>query len=446
MKIYIKSNSNNGYLYIFKHGIGPGTIPNDVSVVKVKDLPNYYTAVWLDRFLTTDELRQYDIPDETKINMYLDRIGYCQKNGDVVPCDDIEACDKVTSAIMLDDEDSEYIASQVENELRITCRDDGNCIYIFSDEDGVKSPFSYTELNGYYTRLLKNGDYHRFKPVKKSIQYFEDKVMELTSSSNSDEEFKNNYRNFLINFLGLPSVEACDKVIASEICYRDRDNDDRVVALDVGMSDEDVEEMLAAHPSYYRSTLDRFDDVDACDNVMASSGIFYTDQGAGIGSRNQVFTEDDLKAAFNSLLAEGDPIATSYNSFEAWRDATLDSGLLGVEFLDEDVENPDIDFDETDIDATTEPKYFANMVSASNDPELDDNFLVEGYYDNQRRGLAESAETSDVSALNELIYEYANKGYYIVVYNLTDGVITEFSADNWFDDLARDGGAGLFMS
>ena len=52
---------NGGYLYIFKHGIGPGTIPSDVSVVKTKDLPNYYTAVWLDRFLTADELKKYDI-------------------------------------------------------------------------------------------------------------------------------------------------------------------------------------------------------------------------------------------------------------------------------------------------------------------------------------------------------------------------------------------------
>lgn len=87
-----------GYLYIFKHGIGPGTIPSDVSVVKTKDLPNYYTAVWLDRFLTADELKQYDIPSETEINRYLDRIGYCQKNGDVVPCDDVEACGKINGA------------------------------------------------------------------------------------------------------------------------------------------------------------------------------------------------------------------------------------------------------------------------------------------------------------------------------------------------------------
>ena len=101
MKRYIKSagdpwanvrKPDTGYLYIFKHGVGPGTIPDDVEVVKWKDLPNYYTAVWLDRWLTTDELRKYDIPDETRINYYLDRIGYCKKGGDVVPCDDVEAC------------------------------------------------------------------------------------------------------------------------------------------------------------------------------------------------------------------------------------------------------------------------------------------------------------------------------------------------------------------
>lgn len=99
MKRYIKSSSERPYLYIFKHGIGPGTLPRDVEVIKTKDLPNYYTAVWLDRFLTTDELRQYDIPSETRINELLDRIGYCQKDGDVVPCDEVEACGAIKASI-----------------------------------------------------------------------------------------------------------------------------------------------------------------------------------------------------------------------------------------------------------------------------------------------------------------------------------------------------------
>ena len=99
---YIRKNQNmpkGGYLYIFKHGVGPGTLPRDVEIIRTKDLPNHYTAVWLDRFLTTEEMDEYDIPYETEINRYLDRIGYCQKNGDVVPCDDIDACDEVTASI-----------------------------------------------------------------------------------------------------------------------------------------------------------------------------------------------------------------------------------------------------------------------------------------------------------------------------------------------------------
>lgn len=360
MKLYVKANSDIGYLYIFKHGTGPGTVPRDVVFLKEKDLPNGYTAVWLDRFLTSGELRAYDIPSETEINRYLDRIGYCQKDGDVVPCDEVEACDTVTAAIISDSED---VASQVENDLRITCRDDGNWIYIFSDEDGAKSPFSYTGLNSYYTKLIKNKEYNRFKPVKKSIQYFEDKITELTNTSNSDEEFKDNYRNFLINFLGLPGVEACDKVTASTHRYS------------AGRIEDDGTEDF-----YYDTGFDSYD--EACD-----WGINH-----------------DCTHIYDREKDEFTPI----NSCDT--------------------------------------KYFANMISASNDPELDDDFLIEGYYDNQRRGLAESAETSDVSALNELANEYANKGYYIVVHNLTDGTITEFSADNWFNDIAPDGGAGLFMS
>ena len=177
-------------------------------------------------------------------------------------------------------------------------------------------------------------------------------------------------------------------------------------------------------------------DVNACGNVMASSGIFYTDQGAGIGSRNQVFTEDDLKAAFNSLLAEGDPIATSYDSFESWRDATLDSGLLGIEFLDEDDENPDIDFDETDIDATTKPKYFANMVNASDGLDIDPIYSVEAYY-SANGGLAACEDTDDFSKMLDYICDYANQGYWIRVQNNMSGECVLYSPDEWLEAISE---------
>lgn len=52
------------YRYLTKHGLGPGTLPKDVKLVKWEDLDNYYTAIWTDRFLTTDELKEYDIYPE----------------------------------------------------------------------------------------------------------------------------------------------------------------------------------------------------------------------------------------------------------------------------------------------------------------------------------------------------------------------------------------------
>ena len=63
---------NDGYMYLTKHGLGPGTLPKDVHLLKSKDLPHYMTAIWLDRFLTTDELKKFDIYPETEIRRVMD--------------------------------------------------------------------------------------------------------------------------------------------------------------------------------------------------------------------------------------------------------------------------------------------------------------------------------------------------------------------------------------
>lgn len=62
--IATKRNSKKPYRYITKHGIGPGTLPKDVVLVDWEDLPNYKTAIYLDRPLTTKELDYYDIYPE----------------------------------------------------------------------------------------------------------------------------------------------------------------------------------------------------------------------------------------------------------------------------------------------------------------------------------------------------------------------------------------------
>ena len=77
MKRVIKASSftNKGYLYLTKHGIGPGTLPRGVKLLKSKELSRYITAIWLDRFLTTKELDYYDIYPETNMQAVLDRNG-----------------------------------------------------------------------------------------------------------------------------------------------------------------------------------------------------------------------------------------------------------------------------------------------------------------------------------------------------------------------------------
>ena len=65
-----KRDSSFPYFYVLTHGFGPGTIPRGVHVGRVEDYKGY-TVVWLDRPLSSDELRQYDIPSETMLIKYL---------------------------------------------------------------------------------------------------------------------------------------------------------------------------------------------------------------------------------------------------------------------------------------------------------------------------------------------------------------------------------------
>ena len=76
MKRVIKAATKKPYLYILTHGFNIGVLPKGVSVVQGWDLPNGYTVVALDRFLSTKELQEYDIPSETTFTNKLTSAGY----------------------------------------------------------------------------------------------------------------------------------------------------------------------------------------------------------------------------------------------------------------------------------------------------------------------------------------------------------------------------------
>ena len=125
MKWYIKSNyGKDGYMYITKHGIGPGTLPKDVKLLDAQDLDNYMTAIWLDRFLTTKELEYYDIYPETSWQ-------HKEYSKGIMPID---------SAIVLendhiDDTSDDYLKMIRKNAKKMAKRDGYNYL-IIKDKDG----------------------------------------------------------------------------------------------------------------------------------------------------------------------------------------------------------------------------------------------------------------------------------------------------------------------
>lgn len=61
-----ESLNDKKYVYILRHGFGPGTVPKTVDIIDFEDLDNGKTKVWLDRPLTKEELDYYDIDDKVK--------------------------------------------------------------------------------------------------------------------------------------------------------------------------------------------------------------------------------------------------------------------------------------------------------------------------------------------------------------------------------------------
>lgn len=448
MKVYIKSTAAQGYLYIFKHGLGPGTLPKDVTIIKEKDLPNGYTAVWIDRFLTTEEMNQYDIPYETEINKYLDRIGYCQKDGDVVLCNDVEACDVTATSDTGADLPTFREFATTEWELlndgskRIKLKD--LFVYFGTDKQWNASDPSY-----WYE--IKVGD----KPYKESKKY---------SISNKERCYKAMQRA-VAKLLQSDSIESCDKVSASTKPHPsipagweripEGDDDDgnwetiakelpnnqgyywiniiedeqgrRCFELEVGYrrSDGSIGKIWkASSKPFYRlrdivtyadtkwnQLQNEYDeDIDACDKVTASTHRY------SAGRIEEDGTEDFY-------------YDTGFDSYDEAFDWGTNHDCTHIYDREKDEFIP--------INSCT-TKYFANMVSASSEDTY--RYLIRGFYDTDRKGLAEDAWADTVSEVDEIVNEYANKGYYLEVRNLETGTVLEFSADNWFDEIYPDGG------
>lgn len=408
MKKYIKSYTadelkaqlgdnypKGGYLYILKHGIGPGTIPRDVTVVKTKDLPNYYTAVWLDRFLTADELREYDIPSETDINKYLGRINYCQKNGDVVPCDDVQACGQVTAAVKThpkiptgwnrvsegDDENGNWttISKELPN------NDGYYWIDLYEDDNGKK----YYEIQvGYRTAdgsisdvsMLTSKQFYR---LGDAVKFAEDKIVRDYDTD----------------------IDACgDITCATEPNAPDAKKSKLV--REIIKRAKEIRDYFQSHNNNLNRRQEQIlDDLsDGIDN-QSISAIREAIENLKYNSKNMRSGQYDL-------------IIDLYNDFN------LAGGKyegMGYPDADDDIEGCD------NITGSTKSRYMATMVNASDDyvqlaeADEDDSTWEEpkyeafSYYGTNYSGLEDNFVTDDTSDLMDWIWEHASKGGYIKV-------------------------------
>lgn len=344
MKLYIKSNSNSGYLYIFKHGVGPGTIPKDVAFLREKDLPNGYTAVWLDRFLTADELKAYDIPSETEINYYLDRIGYCQKNGDVVPCDKVTANSSPLKLFKILDLSTKTVSDMNAESSRRALERFLECDVIpvstREEADYVVYPYNQPEMDRYY--IKKDNIESLMSPYADA----------LTSIGYDGAKFLNTVRSEC-TYDELMQMDAVE--LHAYICGFIL-NSDYITQEDASKLADDV--------------INKVNNINACDNITA-----YDHRTEYLANK----------------------VSASY----------------GFDFEDS--------YDFIPLD------------------EEDYAYVVIGYSDPRRTGIANIASTDDLSEANEKITEFANKGYFITLNCNKCGKVMEFNPDTWFEHWYPDG-------
>lgn len=65
--------AGEGFKYVLLHGIGPGTLPDDVGIIKLECYDNGIAFAYLDRVLTSAELITYGIPSEIE-NAYYEKL------------------------------------------------------------------------------------------------------------------------------------------------------------------------------------------------------------------------------------------------------------------------------------------------------------------------------------------------------------------------------------
>lgn len=180
-----KLNENyghDGYMYITKHGLGPGTLPKDAHLLKWKDLPNYMTAIWLDRFLTTDELNQYDIYPETQIRTIMDRYDITE---DDIMGESVKAKRKTGSKALKEE------LSDIKQEWEDFLSSGGNNVIEFDDGDYVLFNIDFDKGTIYAGSATNTGIFRDYEINLDSDLNLDENIAELYDEICREKEQEN---------------------------------------------------------------------------------------------------------------------------------------------------------------------------------------------------------------------------------------------------------------
>ena len=89
------------------------------------------------------------------------------------------------------------------------------------------------------------------------------------------------------------------------------------------------------------------------------------------------------------------------------------------------------------INCATEPKYMANMVSASMSFD-GDKYYIAGYRDNLMRSLYDSLSTDSFDAVLDFANDLAHDDCFIQIKNLQTGSEVFYDASAWYNDVPED--------
>ena len=139
-----------------------------------------------------------------------------------------------------------------------------------------------------------------------------------------------------------------------------------------------------------------------------------------------------IKDKFDSVkktLSTTDTNPDSYNMGYLDGEYRVLSDLMNI--MSSDVEACD------GITASKDPRYMANMVSASSE-DVDYKYYVAGYRDNLMRSLYDSLSTDSFDAVLDFANDLAHDDCFIQIKNLQTGSEVFYDASAWYNDVPED--------